>query len=1041
MNQVKKYISYIIVFLTVTLSNPIGAQCDGFAGSIVASDTLQCTGEETILTLLSTSESVTWIYSEDGVNWEPLVGYYGTSITVFPEVNTSYATYYTDGSSCRDTSNMVTVKVSSFDDIPNIEAGYDVCGLTGWPTAVYPNDGSLYKYWTLAYGPGDALFNLDSTVNVNEVVVDTGGIYGFAWNLSDGTCTKDSIAEFTFNEYPVANAGIDTNYCSATFNLNASLYFEKSSGQWKKLTQFPITFSNDTLYNTLVTGASTGKTHQLLWTETSEAGCTDSDTVEIAVATMPSATAGDDDKICGNDYQLSATSSNYSSKWEWIDGPVSIEFSSSTSETATVTAAEYGEYELQWIVVNSFCVARDTVVLNFFENPVADAGIASDTCGNKNILSAIASVGNGTWSQYNGAGEAIIDSLNNAQTNVSVGSDYGPYSFVWEENNNGCTDSDTLDVSFYEIPVANAGIDADTCGNAGFLDAELSVEGATGNWSYYTGPIKPAISDTTQSRTTVNVDTAFGTYMFYWTENNNECIDRDTITFIFNKIPLANAGTAEDVCGNETILGAVFSMVSSTGSWSTDSDIPLIVSPNADSTTVDVGTSYGKYSFIWTETSSQGCPDTDTISGLNFKESPVANAGTGGTVCSDSVYSFQLSGGLSIGSGYWTYEGEGSLTFYPDSLTPDASITSEAEGSYILTWRESANGCTDSSTIEIGMHTQPEVTIMSDAKTCGESIQLEAGASLGDTKWSQYSGNGTVTFSDEASTSTRASIVDGDYGEYIFQWEAENNGCSDSAFVAIIFNEQPETKAGSDTSVCGTTYTLNAQSSVGEAGWYCVNLPGQISFSPDTTSSTVAVAVTGAGSYMLVWTETNDNCTDSDTLRLTFLETPEADAGEDQELDNKFETTMLANVPEDDEQGSWQLVSGTGVIGLESSYNTDITDMDIGENVFTWTVTNDLCESVDSVKITVYDIFIPQVITPNGDGDNDIFYIKGIDDLENIELTIMNRWGGEVYYSPDYENDWDGTNKNGEELTNDTYFYVLRITDTRIVKSYVIIKR
>ena len=66
------------------------------------------------------------------------------------------------------------------------------------------------------------------------------------------------------------------------------------------------------------------------------------------------------------------------------------------------------------------------------------------------------------------------------------------------------------------------------------------------------------------------------------------------------------------------------------------------------------------------------------------------------------------------------------------------------------------------------------------------------------------------------------------------------------------------------------------------------------------------------------------------------------------------------------------------------------------------------------------EIEIPNIITPNGDGKNDVFYIKNIDKLEWSNLIIYNRWGKKVYETDNYKNDWDG---NG--AADGVYYYIL----------------
>jgi gliding motility-associated-like protein len=116
-----------------------------------------------------------------------------------------------------------------------------------------------------------------------------------------------------------------------------------------------------------------------------------------------------------------------------------------------------------------------------------------------------------------------------------------------------------------------------------------------------------------------------------------------------------------------------------------------------------------------------------------------------------------------------------------------------------------------------------------------------------------------------------------------------------------------------------------------------------------------------------------------------------------------------------------------------------VTDLSAGENIFLWKVQNGSCEAGAEVKITVYDLFVPSVITPDGDGLNDYFKISETNG--QVELIIFNRWGNKEYTNSNYLNDWDGRNIKGAELPNDTYFYVLILEDGKVKKGSVLIKR
>jgi gliding motility-associated-like protein len=73
---------------------------------------------------------------------------------------------------------------------------------------------------------------------------------------------------------------------------------------------------------------------------------------------------------------------------------------------------------------------------------------------------------------------------------------------------------------------------------------------------------------------------------------------------------------------------------------------------------------------------------------------------------------------------------------------------------------------------------------------------------------------------------------------------------------------------------------------------------------------------------------------------------------------------------------------------------------------------------------------IPNAVTPNGDGQNDTFYINR-DIFPNFELDIYNRWGYLVWKGDSTKSDWDGTSNQGlvifgNQLPDATYYYILK---------------
>jgi len=73
------------------------------------------------------------------------------------------------------------------------------------------------------------------------------------------------------------------------------------------------------------------------------------------------------------------------------------------------------------------------------------------------------------------------------------------------------------------------------------------------------------------------------------------------------------------------------------------------------------------------------------------------------------------------------------------------------------------------------------------------------------------------------------------------------------------------------------------------------------------------------------------------------------------------------------------------------------------------------CSNQKSDTVYISNIMIPNVITPNGDEKNDKFVITTD---TSVELTILTRWGNEVYHSSDYQNNWAG-----DGLDSGIYYY------------------
>jgi gliding motility-associated-like protein len=97
-----------------------------------------------------------------------------------------------------------------------------------------------------------------------------------------------------------------------------------------------------------------------------------------------------------------------------------------------------------------------------------------------------------------------------------------------------------------------------------------------------------------------------------------------------------------------------------------------------------------------------------------------------------------------------------------------------------------------------------------------------------------------------------------------------------------------------------------------------------------------------------------------------------------------------------------------------------------GIYTITHIVTNEFgCTDTTSMQYTVLaKIIIPNIFTPNNDGQNDLFVVDGLESIDGVGVKIYNRWGRKVFDSDSYKNNW-----NGENAADGIYYYVLTLPD------------
>ena len=75
-------------------------------------------------------------------------------------------------------------------------------------------------------------------------------------------------------------------------------------------------------------------------------------------------------------------------------------------------------------------------------------------------------------------------------------------------------------------------------------------------------------------------------------------------------------------------------------------------------------------------------------------------------------------------------------------------------------------------------------------------------------------------------------------------------------------------------------------------------------------------------------------------------------------------------------------------------------------------------------------MFIPNTITPNDDGDNDVWNIHSLEEYPDCIVEVYDRWGRRVFRSArGYPTPWDGRDARGRDLPVEAYYYVIQLND------------
>jgi gliding motility-associated-like protein len=321
-------------------------------------------------------------------------------------------------------------------------------------------------------------------------------------------------------------------------------------------------------------------------------------------------------------------------------------------------------------------------------------------------------------------------------------------------------------------------------------------------------------------------------------------------------------------------------------------------------------------------------------------------------------------------------------------------------------------GCSYDTTFNIQVVQTPIVNLGNDTLVCANnfSMDLDAGAGM-----SSYLWNDNTTFP------TLHIVTDGTYSVTATNVNTSNTlQCTDRDTIIIKALAMPTVELGPDQ--CSTIpVTLDA----GNAG---MNM--QYNWSNGTTNQTTQITTSGTYSVSVAQ-EFGYGCEATDQVFIVVKPQPIIDAGSDQTICRHNNAILGVS-----DQG--------GLLGSNNDYTylwtfnpsidgAEFTAVDQQSITLSWlypgtytaTIAVTGCTTVkDSLTIVVEpcDLIVPNVITPNSDGQNDFFKIPNIEFYPNSTMLIYNRWGERVYKNENYQNDWDGGN-----CAAGVYYYIFTI--------------
>ena len=350
-------------------------------------------------------------------------------------------------------------------------------------------------------------------------------------------------------------------------------------------------------------------------------------------------------------------------------------------------------------------------------------------------------------------------------------------------------------------------------------------------------------------------------------------------------------------------------------------------------------------------------------------------------------------------------------------LTTNQDLFNETAGVYTLVVTDN-NGCASTiGTYTIGENTGPsidDVNLIVSDDHCNQGI----GAINGITA----SGIAPLTYEWNGINNTSLDLLNLSSGNFDLTVE-DNFGCISTLNTITVNNVDGPTIDSSAIIVTDASCELDNGSITDLA---IINPSGgTLTITWSNSENTLDILNLSAGNYSL-FIEDNFGCQDSmGPVVINSIGNPSANFSINSNPSQINDSVIFTNMSSNDVT-SFFFTTSTGTIftnqnafELYSSVGTFEVCLNVTNSAG---CTDSTCQLIDVIEQIDTTVIVPNVFTPNNDGNNDLFQTTGLD---GYSLSIYNRWGQEIFSASPYLNNWDGRNNSGKEISSGTYFYIL----------------